>query len=123
MKNEWRIDISYANAANFKKFRGRYPREYASCFSNLDTILNRLNLEIPLSVLANNPPFFKPEKGGLFRIGQKGVVAAKETRLYVYPDEQLAMVFVVDIGTKETQKQDIAASLRVMHQIRDDHAQ
>ncbi|MFZ4524513.1 MAG: hypothetical protein ACOYOE_02945 [Chlorobium sp.] len=105
-----KVDNSLATESEFKRFRKNHERELVSCFSNLQRILDFLNTGRKLSSLANNPKFFRPEGKGVFRIGQTGLTNAKETRLYVYPFEEKRLVFILGIGTKETQRADIASA-------------
>ena len=118
MSNDWRISNEFATGSRFKKFAESYPREYQSCGSNLQRLLNFLNSGLQLSVLAQNLSFFRSEREGLYRIGQSGVKSAKETRLYVYPHDTCRIIFILDIGTKETQRNDIASARKIIREIR-----
>jgi hypothetical protein len=109
-QEEWTIDGALASDSEFKRFRKNHEPELVSCFSNLQKIIDFLNGGRRLINLANNPKFFKPEGKGIFRIGQTGLVNGKETRLYVYPLEERRIVFILGIGTKETQRTDIASA-------------
>ena len=118
MHKEWQASTEFATGNRFRKFAESYPREYESCGSNLQRLVDHLNSGIQLSVLAQNLSFFRSEREGLFRIGQSGVKSAKESRLYIYPCEENRMIFILDIGTKETQRTDIASARKVIRQIR-----
>ena len=61
--------------------------------------------------------FFRSEGEGVFRIGQTGVRSAKESRLYVYPDEQSQTMYVLTIGIKEQQAKDIAEAKAIKNKI------
>jgi hypothetical protein len=117
MHIEWEIDISLASKSAFKSFKKQHEREFVSCFANLNKIVTALNSGKKVAALANNPAFFRPEGMGVFRIGQTGVGSAKESRLYVYPDEKSSIVYVLAIGTKETQNKDIASSKKMIAQL------
>jgi hypothetical protein len=117
MHKEWHVSTEFATGNRFKKFAESYPREYESCGANLQRLLNFLNSGLHLSVVAQNLSFFRSEGGGLFRIGQSGVKSAKETRLYVYPYEASRTIFIIDIGTKETQRNDIASARKTIRRI------
>ncbi len=118
MNEVWQLNSEFAVGRLFKKFAERYPREFESCGANLQRLLNFLNSGFQLSVLAQNLSFFRSEREGLFRIGQSGVKSAKETRLYVFPHEAGKTVFILDIGTKETQHDDIASARKTIQEIR-----
>ncbi|MBZ4219044.1 MAG: hypothetical protein LAC69_02465 [Chlorobium sp.] len=107
MQDEWELDLSLASGSAFSKFQKNHGREYVSCFNNLNKIIGLLKDGHPLIKLNRNPGFFVSEGKGVYRIGQTGVVGAKETRLYVYPSEQDMVIYVLGIGTKESQKSDI----------------
>lgn len=104
-ETEWQIDTSLASAGKFKKFAGKYRREYTSMFANLDKILSLLKEGRKLGSFQVG--FFRPEGEGVYRIGQTGVASAKESRLYVFPDEVKRIMYVLGIGTKERQSEDI----------------
>lgn len=120
MHKEWRVSNEFATKSRFKKFADKYPRELNSCAANLDKLIGHLNSGLRLSVLAQNLSFFRTEGDGLFRIGQSGVKASKESRLYIYPDENTQVIFIIDIGIKETQGTDIASAKKIIKQIRRD---
>jgi hypothetical protein len=118
MLTEWQYSTEFATPTRFKKFAANHRREYESCFSNLNKLLELLNAGHPVARLVNNPSFFRSEREGLYRIGQSGVKDAKESRLYIYPDEKSEMIYILDIGTKETQRTDIPAAKKVIKHIK-----
>jgi hypothetical protein len=71
-----------------------------------------------LQTVINQCSFFRSEGNGLFRIGQSGVKAAKETRLYVYPDEEEKTIHILAIGTKEMQQNDIISAKSAIKEIK-----
>jgi putative component of toxin-antitoxin plasmid stabilization module len=105
MNSEWSIENRFASAGKFKKFDVKYPREYASLFRNLEKVKRILQQGNKLGSFQIG--FFRSEGEGVFRIGQTGVPSAKESRLYVYPDEQNQTMYVLTIGTKDEQPEDI----------------
>jgi hypothetical protein len=62
--------------------------------------------------------FFRSEREGLYRIGQTNVPGAKESRQYIYPDDENKVIYLLDIGTKETQRSDIASARKTIRKIR-----
>jgi hypothetical protein len=115
-ENGWSLDLSLAEAGRFKDYQKRHEREHASCFVNLGTLLEMLDRYG--SPKGFGLGFFRSEGRGVYRIGQTGVKHAKETRLYVYPSDVLRLVYVLTIGTKESQKDDVARCWRAAEEIR-----
>jgi len=115
MNFEWPIENTYASPGKYKKFASKYPREYASLFANLDKILGLLREGHKMGGF--QVAFFRSEGEGVFRIGQTGVRSAKESRLYVYPDEQSQTMYVLTIGIKEQQAKDIAEAKAIKNKI------
>ena len=103
--NLWIVDAEYATKSQFKKFYKKHPAEYSSCFTNLDKVKSLLDSGYKLKEFKLG--FFRSEGQSLYRVGQSGVVGAKETRLYLYLYEYRKTIYVLSIGTKETQRQDI----------------
>lgn len=113
---EWHVDVSHASKGEFKRFAKKRQREYDSLFANLDKIM--VLLRCGNKIGGFQVGFLRSEAEGVFRIGQTGVANAKESRLYVYPDEQSCSMYVLHIGTKETQHDDINASKAIVKAIR-----
>lgn len=109
--SEWQTDIAHASPGKFKKFAGKYRREYVSLFANLEKIMGLLKAGQKLGSFQVG--FFKSEREGVYRIGQTGVPSAKESRLYVFPDEAKRVMYVLNIGTKEGQGDDINEAHRI----------
>ena len=108
---EWQLDLTHASPGKFKKFAGKYRREYVSLFANLEKIMGLLRAGQKLGSFQVG--FFRSEGQGAYRIGQTGVPSAKESRLYVFPEEQGHVMYVLTIGTKEGQADDINEAHRI----------
>jgi hypothetical protein len=102
---EWQIDNGHANRKRFEKFAGSHPREYDSLFANLEKVMRLLRAGHKIGGFQIK--FFRSESDGLFRIGQTSVQGAKESRLYVYPDQEKRLMHVLNIGDKDGQSADI----------------
>lgn len=113
---QWRIDVSYASRAKFKKFNRNHASEYGSCFANLHKVLSLLNSGHELEAIQFG--FLRAEGEGVLRIGQTGVRSAKESRLYVYFVRKDHTVYILGIGTKESQQDDISAAKKSVGRIR-----
>ncbi len=115
-KQIWLLNVDYAIKSNFKQFNKRHPNEYSSCFANLEKVKGLL--ESGCKVGGFQIGFFRPEGQGLYRIGQSKVRGAKETRLYVYPSEDEKTIYILRIGTKDSQQADIKEAKRILRQIK-----
>lgn len=113
----WDIETGWSIRSKFKKFQKDHPREYASVFANLDKVVDdHLNLGEKLGSF--NLGFFRPEKEGVYRVGQTSVPSAKESRLYVFPAEEIARMFTLVIGTKDGQLADINEAVEIARKIK-----
>ena len=117
MQPEWVIETAYASPGRFKRFAGKHPREYESLFVNLERIVRLLRSGNKLGGFRVG--FFRPEGEGVYRIGQTGVKSAKESRLYVYPDEEYRVMYTLNIGDKDSQPEDINESKRTAATIKE----
>ncbi len=113
MQEDWVINIEHASKSRFKQIRKNHDREYVACFNNLNKIKGLLKQGSKLLELNYNPAFFRSEGKGLFRIGDTGMKAAKALRLYVYPETETKILYILGSGTKETQRDDIALMQKI----------
>jgi hypothetical protein len=121
---EWQLDLGYASTGKFERFNKKHGREFDSLFINLNKILGVLKSGHKIGSFQIG--FFRSEGDGLYRIGQTSVRSAKESRLYVYPDQQTQTMYILSIGVKESQSQDIndaKASIKVIRKQRDESKQ
>ena len=116
MELEWQIENAFASPGKFKKFSGKHPREYESVFTNLEKVMRLLRCGHKLGSFQIG--FFRPEGDGVYRIGQTGVPGAKESRLYIFPDEQNRVMYVLNIGDKDSQDMDINEAKRSANEIK-----
>ena len=116
MEQEWQIENTYASPGKFKRFSGKHPCEFDSLFANLEKIMRLLRSGNKIGGFRVG--FFRSEGEGVYRIGQTGVVSAKESRLYVYPDEQNYVMHVLTVGDKDSQQSDINDSKQLVNQIK-----
>ncbi len=122
MEKRWAVDFSMANHSALRRYQKNHVQEYASCLRNLDKVIMLLDDGHALNTLNRNPGFFRSERKGVFRVGQTGLVGAKETRLYVYPVESEKVVYVLGIGTKESQESDINEAHRTVKSLRKENS-
>lgn len=116
MEKGWAVDFSLANHSALRRFQKNHVQEYASCLRNLDKVIMLLDDGHALNTLNRNPGFFRSERKSVFRVGQTGLVGAKETRLYVYPVESEKVV------TKESQESDINEAHRTVKSFRKENS-
>jgi hypothetical protein len=121
MTQPWQIDTAYASPGRFKRFAGKHPREYESLFANLEKILRLLRAGNKIGGFGVG--FFRSEGGEVYRIGQTGVESAKESRLYVYPDEPRHVMYILNIGDKDSQRDDINGSKNIVGTIKKEMGQ
>ena len=120
MPAEWTIDYSrVVNRHQFKTLARRYGEEFESCLRNLGRVIDLFKNETPLSAIVF--PFFRPEGDGVFRIGQTGVPAAREMRLYVTFVFIHGIAYILSIGTKNTQSRDIADARRAARKLKEEN--
>ena len=114
MHEIWSIDVFLASKSAFIRFQKNHHKEYVSCFSNLEKIKRLLNQGKKLAEIEHHPSFFRHETNEIFRIGQSGLTGAKESRLYVYPCFRENVIYILGIGTKETQQSDLIGAKRAI---------
>lgn len=112
----WQINLEKSKKSAFKKISKKFPNEYNACFRNLDKLFDILNNGNKIHGFKVG--FFRSEGEDLFRISQTGVQHAKEIRLYVYLNEKSKIMYIIDIGTKETQSVDINNSKKIIRNIK-----
>jgi len=105
MTASWAIRDDLAEKNRFKTFDKKHPLELAACFSNLDHIVELLNRFGKVG--AFQVGFFRSEGENIYRIGQTGVKHAVETRLYVYVYAVGHTLYILTIGDKSQQADDI----------------
>ena len=102
----WSLNTDHHSPGAFSQYAKNHHREYVSCFANLEKVMALLRAGHKIGGFQIG--FFRSEGEGVYRIGQTGVAGAKETRLYVYPDATSETVYLLEIGSKDTQQKDIA---------------
>jgi hypothetical protein len=110
----WTMDTLIENA--LKNSRAKHPRENDSLFANLEKVMRLLRGGHKIGSFQIG--FFRSEGEGVYRIGQTGVPSAKESRLYIYPDQENRLMHILNIGDKDTQPADINAAKDLVRQIR-----
>lgn len=104
-ETKWSVEHSLAERGRFKEYNKKHPREYAACFDNLGQVVELLGRFG--GVKGFQIGCFRSEGQGVYRIGQTAVKHAKETRLYVFLNEEERLIHVLTIGGKDSQSEDI----------------
>lgn len=105
--SDWSISDAHLTASRLKKFYRNHPNETESMLSNLDQQLQVLNSNRARSLLRFETTHCHREREGLYAMDQSGGRGSKECRLYFYPDDKTRTLFILDIGTKESQPKDV----------------
>lgn len=119
--SEWLVDTRHASRNKFEKFQKRYGEEFVALFNNLHKVIGLLNDGHKIGGFRVN--FFRSEGDGVFRVGQTAVGNAQESRLYVYPDKENSVMFILGIGTKDEQQRDLPELKKVAKKISQKGAQ
>ncbi len=113
----WRFEESSFFASKFKKYQKKHRAETIAVLSNLDTYEKALNSGVKPPLIRAG--FIHPEPQGVVGIDQKGTKGkARQTRLYIYACEQDHVVYLITIGDKNSQKQDIKDCKEFMDRFR-----
>ena len=104
----WKIDYTDKFGRSLKRYQKKHPDELKAVLNNLDTYFKAIKfVEHPLQVKAG---YIHNEPKGIIAIDQKGggrKTKLKVTRLYVYPDAEKRILYVLAIGDKQSQARDI----------------
>jgi hypothetical protein len=102
----WQLIPTAEYQRRHKRYEKDHPRELQAVLSNLDTYKAALDAGTnPLQVRAG---FIHPERRGVVAIDQKGGgPKLAQTRLYVYPETTTETLYVLTLGDKRSQRDDI----------------
>lgn len=104
----WFIEDTEVYQRRHSEYEKKHHNELVAVADNLDTYFKTLNrLGHPLQVKAG---FIHNEPDGIKAIDQKGggqKVKLQQTRLYIYPDIDTRTVYLLTIGDKTSQREDI----------------
>ena len=112
----WEIDSQHAVKSAFKKYARKHRAEYASCFENLDRVVEILAKGHAWGSFQVG--FLRSEGDGIYRIGQTGVPHARETRLYIYAVVEQQRILLLTIGDKDSQQDDLRQAKAIVQTIR-----
>jgi len=118
----WKLNFTDKYSRIYKQYEKKYPNELTAVLSNLDFYFEALN-KLGNSMLIK-AGYIHPELNGIIAIDQKGgkkKVKLKQTRLYIYPDTQNKVLYLLTIGDKNSQKMDIKFCVNTVKQIREEN--
>jgi hypothetical protein len=103
----WKIRRTDEFERRLKRYEKKHPRELAAVLDNLDTYFKTLagGTKPKQAVFG----FVHAEPGDVVAIDQKGGGRSlAQTRLYVYPDVARETLYLITLGDKKSQRDDIA---------------
>ncbi len=104
----WKLRTTEAYESRFKRFAKKHGRELKAVLSNLDRFLGALNAGSPPLQAKKAFGFIHREPGGVVAVDQKGGGPnLAQTRLYVYADDRECVLYLITLGDKASQKDDI----------------
>jgi len=113
----WGIERTHEYEARQAKFEKKHAAELMAVLLNLKRL--QLALDAGAKLLQVKFGFFRSERNGVYRISQQGQGRAlKETRLYVHPDEDAQTLYLLTLGDKTTQQDDISFCKRWVERFR-----
>ena len=105
----WKID-NQITRSKIKKYTKRYPEDTASVLGNLGKVKKYLDSGISFEQTVQRYPFLRSEKGHVFRIGNAKRTNAHETRLYICIEKGQQVIYLLELGDKNGQQEDIKTS-------------
>ena len=114
----YKIDNSLAEQGAIRRYNKKHPQECASCYENLSDVVDYLNMGLPLQQVMRCCSFLRSEGEDVYRIGQTGVVGAKESRLYVYVRIANERIYTLLFGDKDSQRKDVNTCHRIVRNIK-----
>jgi hypothetical protein len=102
----WTLEPTEEYGRRHKRYSKDHPRELTAVLDNLDTFLGAL--KAGAKVQHARFGFIHVEQHGVLAIDQKGGgKSLAQTRLYVYPDADTETLYILTLGDKRSQHQDI----------------
>lgn len=121
--SEWLTQQIHRYETDRAHYEKKLPNEPRAMLNNLDTYFGALQeCGNPLQVTGG---FIHKESDGIKAIDQKGggqKVKLQQARLYVYPDLNTNTLYLLAIGDKTSQRDDINFCRSVVREIRKDHS-
>lgn len=101
----WTQEATQTYTARIKWLAKKREREYRGVLKNLNTYFTALCAGAnPLQIKFG---FIHPERRGVVALDQGGGRGMAETRLYVFPDDRDKVLWLLTVGDKKSQPDDI----------------
>lgn len=102
----WQLEPTTQWERDKKWYEKKRPTELAAVLHNLKRYMAQLNAAPnPKAVMAG---YLHPEPMGVVAVDQRGGGGnLQETRLYLYPDEEQKVLYIITIGNKDEQSADV----------------
>jgi hypothetical protein len=102
----WVIQTTAEYLVRSKRYEKKRWRELEAVLDNLDTFVKTLQNGVKSGQIKFG--FIHPEPHGVLALDQKGGGSnLAQTRLYVYPDEEKEVLYLLTLGDKQSQRADI----------------
>lgn len=102
----WHLEPTDLYLRRQEEFKKKRPKQLLAVLRNLARYQQMLD-EQPIARLVS-AGFIHPEGRGIVALTQQGFKPKQPpTRLYLYPAQDSKMVYLITIGDKDTQSQDI----------------
>lgn len=113
----WQLGATDEYERRHKRYAKDHPRELQAVLDNLDTYFK--SLEAGVKPLQIKHGFLHNEPLGVVAIDQKGGGKhLAQTRLYAYPDTETEVLYVITLGDKRSQKEDISTCRGFVQRLR-----
>ena len=113
----WKIAQGDRFKNKLSKFRKKYPKETDQATENVNKYFNALQGGAKPTNIKRG--YIHPESRGIVAIDEKGSgTILSLTRLYIYPDEENETLWLLAIGNKQTQQDDIKLSKKAVSTIK-----
>lgn len=109
---DWLIESTDAYVRGHKRYEKKFPAELIAVLDNLDRYFKMISHGVhPQFAVAG---YIHNEGKGVKAIDQRGGRKGKlkQTRLYIYPDIDTKILYLITIGDKKSQREDIKQSVK-----------
>jgi len=104
----WKLRTTEAYESRLKRYAKKHRRELKAVLSNLDRFWGALNAGTHSIQARKAFGFIHRESDGVVAIDQRGGGPnLAQARLYVYADDRECVLYLIALGDKATQKDDI----------------
>ncbi len=113
----WKLEPTQDYERRHKRYAKDRPRELQAVLDNLDTYFK--SLEAGVKPLQIKHGFMHHEPLEVIAIDQKGGGKnLAQTRLYVYPDPEAETLYLITLGDKRSQKDDVVTCRTFVQELR-----